>query len=139
VHSGVPGLVIDGRGAMLNFSDLRLGLSLPAIKPVALKNFTFAWRTSRPRSFRHHYGWRDTDHRVYPERQDRVATRRAIAKDDWRLMVPLIRIRKKEGPLLAPAEKEDVGGCTQHIGSPTPQLFGRQPPLGAQKTGDFQL
>jgi hypothetical protein len=49
----------------------------------------------------------------------------------------LIRIRTKEGPLLAPAEKEGVGGCTQHIATPTPQPFGRQPPFGINKTRNF--
>jgi hypothetical protein len=28
---------------MLNFANLRLGLSLPAVRRVALKHFTFAW------------------------------------------------------------------------------------------------
>jgi hypothetical protein len=41
--SGASDLVIDGQGATVNFSDLCLGLNLPAVKRVTLKNFTFAW------------------------------------------------------------------------------------------------
>jgi hypothetical protein len=41
--SGVSDLVIDGQGATVNFSDLCVGLNLPGVRRVTLKNFTFAW------------------------------------------------------------------------------------------------
>jgi hypothetical protein len=40
---GASDLVIDGQGSTINFSDLCLGLNLPNVKRVTLKNFTFAW------------------------------------------------------------------------------------------------
>lgn len=40
---GASDLVIDGQGSTINFSDLCLGLNLPSVKRVTLKNFTFAW------------------------------------------------------------------------------------------------
>ncbi len=40
---GASDVVIDGQGSTVNFSDLCLGLNLPGVKRVTLKNFTFAW------------------------------------------------------------------------------------------------
>jgi hypothetical protein len=40
---GASDLVIDGQGSTINFSDFCLGLVLPAVQRVTLKNFTFAW------------------------------------------------------------------------------------------------
>ena len=40
---GVSDLVIDGQGSTVNFSDLCLGLNLPSVNRVTVKNFTFAW------------------------------------------------------------------------------------------------
>src|SRR5579859_620249 len=41
--SGASDLVIDGQGSTVNFSDLCVGLNLPAVRRVTLKNFAFAW------------------------------------------------------------------------------------------------
>jgi hypothetical protein len=78
-----------GQGATLNFSDLCLGLSPSAVKPMALRNFMFAWPDIETGAVATSPRWRGSDHRVYLERQARAATRRAIAKDDRRLMGPL--------------------------------------------------
>jgi hypothetical protein len=43
--AGVTDLVIDGQGSTINFSDLCVGLNLPNVARVTLKNFTFAWPT----------------------------------------------------------------------------------------------
>jgi hypothetical protein len=41
--SGAADLVIDGQGSTINFSDFCIGLNLPNVARVTLKNFTFAW------------------------------------------------------------------------------------------------
>jgi hypothetical protein len=41
--AGAADLVIDGQGSTINFSDLCIGLNLPNVARVTLKNFTFAW------------------------------------------------------------------------------------------------
>lgn len=41
--SGASDLVIDGQGSTVNFSDFCLGLNLPNVSRVTIKNFTFAW------------------------------------------------------------------------------------------------
>jgi hypothetical protein len=40
---GAADLVIDGQGSTIDFSDLCLGLNLPAVQRVVLRNFSFAW------------------------------------------------------------------------------------------------
>ena len=40
---GASDLVIDGQGSVVNFSDLCLGLNLPNVERVTIKNFTFSW------------------------------------------------------------------------------------------------
>jgi hypothetical protein len=41
--SGATDLVIDGQGSTVNFSDFCVGMNLPNVNRVVLKNFTFAW------------------------------------------------------------------------------------------------
>ena len=43
IPSGATDLVVDGQSSTVNFSDLALGLNLPNVNRVTLKNFTFAW------------------------------------------------------------------------------------------------
>ncbi len=40
---GAQDLVIDGQGSTIDFSDFCIGLNLPNVARVTLRNFTFAW------------------------------------------------------------------------------------------------